>query len=241
MTYFFTQQKELEKTVDALPAAKKPWAGGDLTDLIYEIGNKYSLTLEKDGVIFELIQNIIAGKMLSANFESELRKSIEEEDLSDDQLKELVGVLNEKIFVPIRTAMRKASEPKEEVMPTREDVLHGIENPVKTAHLLAEDKTPAPVPSASSVPPAVIRVASLAPTPPVPAQPPTETPPPPIQQTAIEIKPHMDIMEAKLGSAVKMPVTEVKVAEKPPAIVKTPRPIAPQRYTVDPYKEPPTA
>ncbi|MDD5068150.1 MAG: hypothetical protein PHS53_01570 [Candidatus Pacebacteria bacterium] len=244
----------LDHQIDALAeitkdntVTKVAFKDTDWVSVIREIGVKNDLNLSQLGVIYDLINQIILGQLNAGDFTGKLKKIAKDEDwdeLDDGKISSVVSALNEKIFLPIRDAMRKLSGTKQEEDVSalkKEDVLHGIENPVKTAHLLSVEKTP--------VPPAVIKLTPATPTPavtpsqpPVPTpQPPQPTPPPIVKPTSIEIKPHMDIMEAKLSSAVKMPVTEVKVAEKPPVTPAPPRPAAPTKYTTDPYREPPKA
>ncbi len=213
--------------------------------MIGDFGEKYNLNLEQIGVIYDLVNQILTGEMNAGGFTEKLKKTVKEEDwdLGNEKIDSIVRDLNEKIFVPIREAMQKTS-PKtvDDVAPTREEVLHGIENPVNTPERGATNKintipVPKPIiPKPISVPTPTPTITQI----PIPEAPTLQKP------TAIEVLPNMNIMEAKLATAVKMPVTEVKVTVKPPAINPVPVPKPPQAnipktYATDPYREPPTA
>lgn len=268
MTYIDEGDK-LEQVANKLPPqAVKALGSPDVVMIISGIGDKFDLLLDQQGALYELTRKVLTGEMRADALVPELKaraaKEEDWDDLDDKKIEEIVQILNARIFVPIREAMQKSSETGEET-PMKEDVLKEIENPTPTEYR----KSSTPTPTVTSQIPAQSQ-AQVPPTTPAPTAAPVSTPPAPAPKavepvskapeptTAVEILPEMDIMEAKLAGAVKMPIVNVQVKtpgtagapatkqEVAQPTIKTPPPApkpisAPQKYSTDPYREPPTA
>ncbi|MDD4989184.1 MAG: hypothetical protein PHV42_02035 [Candidatus Pacebacteria bacterium] len=238
MTYIDEEEKLDSLAQNLPPPVRKALGNTDLVMAISEIADKYDLLIEQQGTLYELTRKVITGEMRAENLVTELKERASKKDNWDDldekKIDGILQILNARIFLPIREAMQKSTETKEEEVPTREEVLHGIENPVKSVERASVAKTvtpPVPVAPKPAQTPAPKPVDTK-------PKPPEATVP---KSTSIEVLPNMNIMQAKLSNAVKMPVTEVKIPQTPPVSTPKPIPPAPQKYTTDPYREPPTA
>ncbi len=247
---YLDYQEKLSQTIQGNGIIQNIFSEKNLIEVIGDFGEKYNLNLEQTGVIYDLVDQILTGEMNAGGFTEKLQKIAGEENWGDfdgKKIGNIVADLNQKIFLPIREAMRKVPETPQqtEQVPSREDILHGIENPIKTSERISMNKI-----NSVPVPPPPLKTIPVPPPPQAPSSIPTQkvVEPTPVKSTAVEILPNMNIMEAKLGSAVKMPVTEVKITQsipspvpKPPTEIKPPQQSIPKNYTTDPYREPPTA
>ena len=73
---------------------------------IYQIAKKYSLTVEKMGVLEDITVRTLSGQSLSEQYENEVKGKV---GLPEDKTKEMVAEINESIFKQIKDFMRNNS------------------------------------------------------------------------------------------------------------------------------------
>ncbi len=260
MTSYLDQLAKLRETIESNPDLKKA-IGNDnnIFDRIYEIASKHELILRQTGLIYDLTTEVILGKLSSKDFVDKLKKGIEEEkwdDFDDKKIADITADLNEKIFLPIREAMRGSNENQKQKTGgdeeaeelKKEDVLHAIENPhpatfrvqQTTENLKPKTQTvglppKATIPPPPPPPPAPIPESSQASSSKLstgasykPAGLQAASSPAHVPQSSQASSP--SILEQKLSGSVKIP-TETKI-DVPNS--------APQKYDKDPYREAPT-
>jgi len=107
---------------------------------IYEIGQKYNLTVFQMEILEKAIVDIIIGTTNPDKFEESLKQSLQ---LPDEKNREIVNEINEKILKEIRekfkNTYKKNTETEEEAedytLESREEMLKHIENPEPVAKI----------------------------------------------------------------------------------------------------------
>lgn len=101
----YTQQ-QLEERYDSLPEnLKEALLSVDIANKMFEIGKKHTLTIEETGYVAEETGLVVLGLEKPQNLIANIQKRLNSEE---DEAGEIAHDINEKIFFPIREALKKA-------------------------------------------------------------------------------------------------------------------------------------
>ncbi|MBU6415069.1 hypothetical protein KGQ34_02420 [Patescibacteria group bacterium] len=253
-------QEELLKRYEALPQdLKEIMMSVETAEIIFEIGKKFGLNIEKTGKLAEEIGFVILGVVPSKDFVKNLKDILE---VDEDKALGVASEANHRIFLKIRDTLktmhgvRWVDQIAEKPIDTElQKPFAGAERKIKPAETVEKNK--------EQIPSILVEIKPTAGQPTTNNQQPTPTPAgsgqatkEPPQPILTEIKPapepkvppqppQLDVtheLEAptagKQQSATGGQVPEKLTTEQPP---QKPTPTAPpqqNKYLVDPYREP---
>jgi len=227
---------QYQKLPDVL---KDAMFSADVSDLVFEIGKKHGLSIDKIGLLADEIGYIIVGLARPSEFSKNLAQAL---GTDENQTREIAAEVNHQIFFPLREALKKTHQ-----FDMREEEIQRREPPPpkpKPETIPASVQTqPTPLPVSPKLPPPIelkplTTPAATSPEPPTPTAPPDKTIDLRNMPRPTAMPPdNLPVTEAKTPLEPKIP-EPVKPIQPPPAIPATPSPPVLPRYEKDPYREP---
>lgn len=140
----FTQQ-QIDEQYQKLPLALREAAyGSDIANKIYEIGQKFALTIEEMGFLAEEATYVILGLVRPENFARQLEERLKTDD---EEAAEIVKEINQQIFLPLREALKLAHN-----VDITEKAISTKPTELSASELLAPTTPPRPVAPATIIP-----------------------------------------------------------------------------------------
>ena len=98
------QQEVVRRYENLSDELKKAMMSVSSAEIIYEVGKKHDLNVEKIGVLAEEVGYIMLGMIPPSDFVSDLKNLLE---IEENKANEIAQEINHKIFLPIREEMKK--------------------------------------------------------------------------------------------------------------------------------------
>lgn len=103
----FTQQ-QIEEQYKKLPAELKEAAYGvDIANKIYQIGQKFALTIEERGFLAEEALYVVLGLVRPEDFVGRLEERLR---TYDEEAAEIAKEISQQVFLPLREALKRAHQ-----------------------------------------------------------------------------------------------------------------------------------
>lgn len=109
MATYKEQLKNISSALSQNPAVQAALANIDVGVVITQIGDKYDLTLEEIGHLYDVVGQVLTGEIKAAAFTENIKNKID--SFNWKHLDDLVNDLNREIFVKVREAMRVGTQP----------------------------------------------------------------------------------------------------------------------------------
>lgn len=217
-------QPQIEERYEKLPEVlKEAMFSPENADLMFEVGKKFGLTLDKIGYMAEETGYVILGFTKPVEFIKQLEENL---DIDSEKAEEIAAEINHRVFLPLREALKQAHQVEiEDVSSIKYQVSREKETPPQVE---TKPTVPSLVPTRPTKP--------LLPTPPTPYS----SPQPKLPQTAESAKIQLPkpLEQPKPAEPAKPMPIDLRELRKPAMPASLPEIIGPAKPSEIP--KPPT-